>query len=253
MKHSLVCTGALLWKSAAGRNSVPFSARVRPSRFEGRTDRIMKRRFLLLAAGLTSVPVAAVAHPHIFAEARMEIVEGPNGTIQEVRNIWRFDEMFSASVVMDYDKNSDLKLDKDELAEIGNTVLESLAEYSYYTFITADSKPVAFGKPEAIHVDYRDNQILMFFSVKPTKPLAIKGKLSFGAWDPTMYTAIDFAKDADLATEGKDLNACKHHVVRPDPDEVLAQNQSTLTDAFFNDPTGTDMTKMFATRLEVTC
>lgn len=213
----------------------------------------MNRRFLLLAAGLACIPVAASAHPHIFAEARMEIVEGPNGTVQEVRNIWRFDEMFSASVVMDYDKNSDLKLDKDELADIGNTVLESLAEYSYYTFITADSKPVAFGKPEAIHVDYKDNQILMFFSVKPTKPLAIKGKLSFGAWDPTMYTAIDFAKDSDLTTQGKDLAACKHHIVRPDPDEVLAQNQSTLTDAFFNDPTGTDMTKMFATRLEVTC
>ncbi|KAA3498143.1 DUF1007 family protein [Rhizobium rhizogenes] len=240
-------------RSAPGRNSVPISARLGPSRFEGRTDRIMNKRFLLLAAGLACIPVAASAHPHIFAEARMEIVEGPNGTVQEVRNIWRFDEMFSASVVMDYDKNSDLKLDKDELADIGNTVLESLAEYSYYTFITADSKPVAFGKPEAIHVDYKDNQILMFFSVKPTKPLAIKGKLSFGAWDPTMYTAIDFAKDGDLAMQGKDLAACKHHVVRPDPDEVLAQNQSTLTDAFFNDPTGTDMTKMFATRLEVTC
>lgn len=213
----------------------------------------MNRRILLLASGLACVPAAASAHPHIFAEARMEIVEGPNHTIQEVRNIWRFDEMFSASVVMDYDKNSDLKLDKDELADIGNTVLESLAEYSYYTFITADSKPVAFGKPETIHVDYKDNQILMFFSVKPTTPLAIKGKLSFGAWDPTMYTAIDFAKDSDLATQGKDLAACKHHIVRPDPDEVLAQNQSTLTDAFFNDPTGTDMTKMFATRLEVTC
>lgn len=213
----------------------------------------MNRRFLLLAAGLACVPVAAAAHPHIFAEARMEIVEGPNGTVQEVRNIWRFDEMFSASVVMDYDKNSDLKLDKDELAEIGNTVLESLAEYSYYTFITANGKPVEFSKPEAIHVDYKDQQILMFFSVKPAKPLAVKGKLSFGAWDPTMYTAIDFAKDADIATEGKDLNACKHHVVRPDPDEVISQNQSSLTDAFFNDPTGTDMTKLFATRLEVTC
>ncbi|MCD4660078.1 DUF1007 family protein, partial [Agrobacterium sp.] len=93
----------------------------------------MNRRFLLLAAGLACIPVAASAHPHIFAEARMEIVEGPNGTVQEVRNIWRFDEMFSASVVMDYDKNSDLNLDKDELAEIGTTVLESLAEYSYYT------------------------------------------------------------------------------------------------------------------------
>ncbi|PNQ22509.1 DUF1007 domain-containing protein [Rhizobium sp. YIC5082] len=237
----------------SGRNSVPISARVGPSRFEGRTDRIMNRRILLLAVGLACVPVAAVAHPHIFAEARMEIVEGPNGTVQEVRNIWRFDEMFSASVVMDYDKNSDLKLDKDELAEIGNTVKESLAEYSYYTFITANGKPVEFGKPDAIHVDYKDNQILMFFSVKPTKPLAVKGKLSFGAWDPTMYTAIDFAKDGDIATEGKDLNACKHHVVRPDPDEVISQNQSSLTDAFFNDPTGTDMTKLFATRLEISC
>ena len=213
----------------------------------------MNRRFLLLAAGLACIPVAASAHPHIFAEARMEIVEGPNRTIQEVRNIWRFDEMFSASVVMDYDKNSDLKLDKDELAEIGNTVLESLAEYSYYTFITADGKPVEFGKPDAIHVDYKDQQILMFFSVKPLKPLAVKGRLSFGAWDPTMYTAIDFAKDGDIATEGKDLKACKQHVVRPDPDEVISQNQNTLTDAFFNDPTGTDMTKLFATRLEVTC
>ncbi|WCJ64499.1 DUF1007 family protein [Agrobacterium tumefaciens] len=213
----------------------------------------MNRRLLLLAAGLTSIPIAASAHPHIFAEARMEIVEGPNGTIQEVRNIWRFDEMFSASVVMDYDKNSDLKLDKDELAEIGNTVKESLAEYSYYTFITANGKPVEFGQPDAIHVDYKDQQILMFFSVKPAKPLAIKGKLSFGAWDPTMYTAIDFAKDGDIATEGKDLNACKHHIVRPDPDEVISQNQSSLTDAFFNDPTGTDMTKLFATRLEISC
>jgi len=34
---------------------------------------------------------------------------------------------------------------------------------------------------------------------------------------------------------------------------VLSENQSSLTDAFFNDPTGTDMSKLFATRLEVTC
>ena len=128
----------------------------------------------------------ALSHPHIFAEARVEIVATDDGMLKELRNVWRFDDIFSSSVLMDFDKNSDLKLDKDELAEIGNTVLESLAEYSYYTFITADSKPVAFGKPEAIHVDYRDNQILMFFSVKPTKPLAIKGKLSFGAWRITL-------------------------------------------------------------------
>jgi ABC-type uncharacterized transport system substrate-binding protein len=46
---------------------------------------------------------------------------------------------------------------------------------------------------------------------------------------------------------------CSRTVVRPDPDEAIAQNQSKLTDAFFNDPAGTDMSKIFATRLELDC
>ncbi len=215
----------------------------------------MKNAILPLAACLAAclAPMTAMAHPHVFAEARLEVIEGADGKVQEVRNIWRFDEMFSASVVLDYDKNSDAKLDKGELADIGTTVIESLAEFSYYTFISADGKTVDVAKPDTIHVDYKDNQILMFFSVKPKTPLPIKGKLSFGAWDPTMYTAIDFAKDTDLVVKGTHLAACKHTVVRPNPDEIIAQNQNNLTDAFFNDPTGTDMTKLFATRLELTC
>jgi ABC-type uncharacterized transport system substrate-binding protein len=155
--------------------------------------------------------------------------------------------------VLDFDKNTDLKLDESELAEIGKVVLESLADYSYYTFIMADGKNVPIGKPEAIHVAYKDNQIMMFFSIKPQQPMPMKGKMSFGVWDPTMYTAIDFAKDDDLVTQGKEWAACKRKVVRPNPDEVMAQNQNSLTDAFFNDPAGTDMTKLFATRLEVSC
>jgi len=46
---------------------------------------------------------------------------------------------------------------------------------------------------------------------------------------------------------------CTKTVVRPDPDTAIAQNQTTLTDAFFNDPTGTDMSKIFATKLELNC
>jgi ABC-type uncharacterized transport system substrate-binding protein len=40
-------------------------------------------------------------------------------------------------------------------------------------------------------------------------------------------------------------------VIRPDPDQAIAQNQKTLTDAFFNDPT--DLSKIFATKLELIC
>jgi ABC-type uncharacterized transport system substrate-binding protein len=208
---------------------------------------------LLVAAAALAAPAAASAHPHIFAEARLEVVAGDDGTVSELRNVWRFDEMFSASVVIDFDKNSNAVLDPDELAEVGSTVLQSLEEFSYYTTITEDGRTVKVGKPEAINVDYKDGQLLMFFAVKPGEVMPLKGKLTFGVYDPTMYAAMDFASDDDLVAVGDKFSACTRAVVRPDPDEVLAQNQDSLTEAFFNDPAGTDMSKLFATRLEMTC
>ena len=209
----------------------------------------------LVMAGLATLaaPTLAFAHPHIFAEARLEVVSDDKDEISEPRNVWRFDELFSSSVVLDFDKNSNATLDPDELAEVGQTVMESLSEYNYYTTILDNGKTIKVNKPDHITVDYKDGQLLMMFAVKPAEPMPLKGKLSFGVYDPTMYTAMDFATDTDLTVVGDKINACEHKVVRPDPDEVLAENKDTLTDAFWNDPTGTDMSKLFATRIEITC
>ena len=213
----------------------------------------MRYQTVLLAGLAALMPISALAHPHIFAEARLEVVAGADGTVSELRNVWRFDEMFSSSVILDFDKNTNLQLDPEELADVGQVVLESLEEFSYYTSITEDGKDVKVGKPDKINVDFKDGQLLMFFVLKPGETMPLKGKMTFGVYDPTMYAAMDFSTDDDLALIGDGFSACKREVVRPDPDEVLAQNQSNLTDAFFNDPTGNDMSKLFATRLEVTC
>lgn len=200
-----------------------------------------------------ALPYSASAHPHIFVESRLEVIGGPDGNVQELRNVWRFDEVFSSSVLLDFDKNTDLKLDEHELAELGETMRTSLGDYSYFTSLTMNGATVGVQKPDVIHVTFKDGQILVFFVVKPDKPMPLKGRLTFGIYDPTMYTAIDFPTDKDLVAEGPAFAKCQHKVVRPDPDEVLSQNSASLTDAFFNDPTGTDMSKMFATRLEMTC
>jgi len=209
----------------------------------------------LATVGLATLlaPSLAFAHPHIFAEARLEVVSDDKAEISELRNVWRFDELFSSSVVLDFDKNSNAMLDPDELKEVGQTVLESLSEYNYYTTILDNGKTIKVNKPQSINVDFQDGQLLMMFAVKPAEPMPLKGKLSFGVYDPTMYTAMDFPTDNDLTVVGDKISACEHKVVRPDPDEVLAENKDTLTDAFWNDPTGTDMSKLFATRIEISC
>lgn len=213
----------------------------------------MKKSIPLMAALLSLAPAAAFAHPHIFVEARLEVVAGKDGSVEELRNVWRFDEVFSSSVVMDFDKNTDLKLEPNELTEVGNTVKKSLADYDYYMNLTMNGKNITVQKPDIIHVDYKDGQLLMFFAVKPVEKMPLKGRLTFGVYDPSLYTSIDFPTDNELAIVGDGFKTCKHQVVRPDADEVISQNKQSLTDAFFNDPTGTNMSKLFATRLEVTC
>lgn len=214
---------------------------------------MIRKTATLAAIASLAMPAVADAHPHIFVEARLEVVANPDGTIKELRNVWRFDEVFSSSVLLDFDKNANLKLDPEELAAVGKTVKQSLADFDYYTNITQDGKQIEIAPPDVINVDFKQGQLLMFFAIKPKETMQMKGDMTFGVWDPTLYTSIDFATDKDIVLMGDNINACKHQVVRPNPDQVISQNQKTLTDAFFNDPTGTNMQKLFATRVEVTC
>ncbi|MBN9237173.1 MULTISPECIES: DUF1007 family protein [Phyllobacteriaceae] len=197
--------------------------------------------------------VPAMVHPHVFAEARLDVVLSPDHqSIAALRHLWRFDELFSSTVLMEFDKNSDLKLDDAELKEVANTIKASLAEYNYFQMVTVDGKDVKMKAPADIVASFDNNQLIVLFEDQPQQPLRLKGKIDLGVYDPTFYTAIDFTDDTNLSV--KDLpSSCNRSVIRPDPDQAIAQNQKTLTEAFFNDPTGTDMSKIFATKLELNC
>jgi ABC-type uncharacterized transport system substrate-binding protein len=206
----------------------------------------------LVVAGLLVSAGPASVHPHVFAEARLDVMVNPDETVRSLRHLWRFDDLFSSTVLMEFDKNSDLKLDEAELQDVSNTVYESLAEFDYFQIVTADDKDVVMQPPPRLMANFEDNQLIILFESSPKEPLRLSGKLDFGIYDPTFYTAIDFVEDDNMSVDGMPAS-CSRTVIRPDPDEALAQNQSTLTDAFFNDPSGTDMSKIFATRLELNC
>lgn len=208
------------------------------------------------AITLTTVlaPLAVQAHPHVFADARLELTIAPDGTVDKLAHIWRFDDVFSSTVLMEFDKNGDLQLDKNELIDLGHVINSSIAEFKYFQTVLADGKDVKMARPKDLAADFTDNHLLIIFTSKPEKPLKLEPghTVSFGVYDPTFYTAIDYVNDSELVIKGLP-KGCTSKVVRPNPDEAIAQNQASLTDAFFNDPAGTDMSKIFATRLEVTC
>ncbi len=205
------------------------------------------------AAALIATTLPAQVHPHVFAEARLDVVLNPDHqSVKALRHLWRFDDLFSSTVMMEFDKNSDLKLDDAELKEVADTIFASLAEYDYFQLVTVDGKDVKMKAPASIMANFDNNQLIVLFESEPETPIRLAGKVDFGVYDPTFYTAIDFTEDANMAVDGLPPT-CSRTVIRPDPDDAIAQNQKTLTEAFFNDPTGTDMSKIFATKLELNC
>lgn len=222
--------------------------------FTGLAANLMKSiRSLCVLGALALGTASAAAHPHVFAEARLDVMLTSDGrAVNSLRHLWRFDDVFSSTVLLEFDKNGDNRLDDAELGSVRDTVYNSLGEYNYFQLVTANGKDVAMQKPDEFAAVFDNNQLIIMFEAKPKDPLKLAGTVDFGVYDSTFYTAIDFIEDDQMAVESLPAD-CTRKVVRPDPDEIIAQNQQSLTDAFLNDPMGTDMSKIFATRLELTC
>lgn len=191
------------------------------------------------------------AHPHVFAEARLDVVVHESA-VTTLRHLWRFDDAFSSTVLVEFDQDGDLELNKEELDEVASVVHESLADFDYFQFVTSSGNDIAMAPPDRLIADMQGGQLIILFETRPKESLHLAGTLGFGVYDPTFYTAIDFVDDELMSVENLPAS-CSRNVVRPDPDEAIAQNQQSLTEAFFEPDGGNDLSKIFATRLELTC
>ncbi|TIR55730.1 MAG: DUF1007 family protein, partial [Mesorhizobium sp.] len=155
-----------------------------------------------IAATFATVEPAQV-HPHVFAEARLDVILGADHqSVTALRHLWRFDDLFSSTVMMEFDKNSDLKLDDKELKEVADTVHSSLAEFNYFQLVTQDGKDVPMVPPPHLMASFDNDQLIILFESQPKTPIKLAGKIDIGVYDPTFYTAIDFTDDANLTVEG---------------------------------------------------
>jgi ABC-type uncharacterized transport system substrate-binding protein len=195
---------------------------------------------------------AAAAHPHVFAEAKMTLMLASNGTVDKIRHHWVFDDAFSSTVILEFDKNEDLQLNADELKEVQNTIVNSIGEYNYFQTISSNGAEIKMSRPPNLTASMDGTTLVITFDSSPEKILPLRGKVSFGIYDPTFYTAIDFVDDGDLKAPSLPAG-CEAKVIRPSPEEAMAQNQKNLTDSFFQTTDAVSMGQLVATRLEVTC
>lgn len=169
---------------------------------------------VLLLAFVTFVATApARAHPHVWVTMRSEIVFGPDGSITGVRHHWAFDDMFSTFATQGLEAKEKGKFTREELAPLAKVNVESLKEYDYFTYVTADGHKVPLTDPSPDYwLDFKDSILTLNFTLPLKTPLKAK-EVKVEIYDPTIFVDFEWAKDSPVHFAGS--SPCKADVVLP--------------------------------------
>lgn len=157
------------------------------------------RSVFLAALALAASTVTALAHPHIFIDAKASVVFDADGAVSAIHNTWTFDEAFSAWSVQGLDTNNDGQLSEDELTDLTRENMKGLSEYEFYTFAGEGDLNLRFSEMPGARITYDGKQTTLDFSIRPDQPYRIKDTLELAVADPEYYVAITFA-DASRVT-----------------------------------------------------
>ena len=137
------------------------------------------RRLAAVLIGLVAIaPLPALAHPHIFVDAKAAITFNDAGEVVSIHNSWVFDEAYSAWSIQGLDTNGDGKVTREELQPLADDNMNGLADYEYYTFAGEGTDPnLKFSHGSNPTIDYDGKQTTLNFDVALAQLLKVSGQM----------------------------------------------------------------------------
>ena len=228
-----------------------------------------------MVPALLAMTTTAFAHPHVWVDAKADIVFDPQGRIAEIRHTWAFDEAFSAFAVQGLDTNNDGKYSREELRPLAEINVTSLREYGYFTTLRIKSanpndiaeayvrgaapaglkKKVAMAAPEDYWLEYNGTVLTLHFALPLKSPLAVgRDPVTLEVYDPEYFVAFSLAKDDPIRLANAPAG-CKLDVERPkELDAATATALAAIPADVRQLPSGLgSLTGGLANRVTVTC
>lgn len=173
----------------------------------------------------------AAAHPHVFVDARAEIVFDDQGRITAVRHVWRFDDAFSAYASQGFDADGDGVFSIQELQPLAKVNVESLAAYHYFTFVDDHGKQAPFRDPTEYWLQKEDGLLTLFYTLPLATPVSADGaETAIDIYDPEYFVAIGFAPDHPVTLKNAPAG-CTVGFERPKDVDPMTATQLALIPA----------------------
>jgi ABC-type uncharacterized transport system substrate-binding protein len=155
---------------------------------------ILPRILTLVIAA--AAPIAAQAHPHVWVTFESELIFAPDGALTGVRHAWSFDDMFSTFATQGIEAKAKGAFTREELAPLADVNVQSLKEYDYFTYVTADGNKAELTDPAKgeYWLEFKDSVLTLHFTLPLKQPVKVKA-LAIDIYDTSIFIDFAFAKD----------------------------------------------------------
>ena len=165
----------------------------------------MIRRAVAACALVLSVLIdagPAAAHPHVFIDNKVAFVFD-SGKVTALRLAWAFDEVFSDSLLMQFDADGDGTFDALESKATGEGTLPNLKMFHYFTYIWVDGKQLDPIDPADFVASVDDKRIVTFRMTVPLpQPVDPRtAALATEIYDREYYVQVDLTQQDPVSLE----------------------------------------------------
>lgn len=170
---------------------------------------------LVAGGGLMAGP--ALAHPHVWIDAGIEVILNDRNEATGVRVSWTYDDLYSLYVVgdMGLDPDWDGKLTPEEVARLSGFDMAWDADFPGDTYALLGEAPLALSRPSDWTASYAGGKITSTHLRSFDAPVPVgKVPLVLQAYDPGYYVAYGIAA-LPVLTGGK---GCSARTFEPDVD-----------------------------------
>jgi ABC-type uncharacterized transport system substrate-binding protein len=207
---------------------------------------VLAALFLILPAGLAS------AHPHVWVTMETDVVFGPNQEITGFRHKWTFDDMYAAFALNGLDTNGDGVYREEELKPLGQTNVEALKEFDYFTYPMIGQTRLPLKEPSEYRIDYKDKLLTLTFTLplEAPVPFAKIKEFSFSVYDPGMYVSLVYTDKTPVKIASEKPLNCQPHI----GDRAVAKvKETTLSGLGENIDPSSNFGAQFAERITLDC
>lgn len=155
----------------------------------------------------------AWAHPHVFVYTSVNVVFDEKG-LAGFQLRWRFDEMFSSTILLDFDRNGNKSFEPPEIEKLKADAFANLCHFNYFTHIKINGRnfKVQFVKDFSAAIE-KDRLVYQFFVPCHVSALDTFKKVQLSVYDHTFYCSV-FWVNNPVAYQNHALYAVEHRIAR---------------------------------------